>query len=839
MGIKGLYDQLGPGERVALSKLAADSFRHHGRPLRIAVDFAIWQFQSQAARGGTNPALRTLFYRLVRLMSTPVDPVFVFDGPDKPTFKRNKRAGRGDTATISQAKQLIRLLGFPIHDAPGEAEADCALLQQRGVVDAVLSEDVDTIMFGCTRSLRNWTAESRTAKTPTHVTQYDIDAMDIAGKGLDREGMVLVALMSGGDYLPDGILGCGVKVACEAAKAGYGRSLCKIKASDKQALADWRNSLIHELKTNESKFFRIKHSALAQKVPEDFPNIEVLRYYTHPVVSPLSTVQALKDRMAHHEQRPLRLHDLREFARTAFGWDYRVGGIKFIRVLGAALLTRQLLRGNEEHIERVAGSRAHFTTDGQRELRLRFIPENVVPVDLTEEVDEDIPQSRGSLALNSDDELDAPDEEISSSQPTTKIFDVSKPDLAWVLEDVVKKTAPVAYHDWQDAERVKALRKSPKKKKATAKGAAKTSVTSGAMDKFVRVTKHANPPVTASVKEKEKEKAKSQSRNDTELPPPGPPPRPSSKQLPPSLSGMAKTTDEADMRLPGTPSRNRNGGRSIIEAILLSSSPCGAKSPVGAIASPETTSTRTHTLASCSQDSTGTVPSQRRSSQISKGLKPQKTTKSSKIAVKKTATSSGGHPHNRQSSTVSSSTTVFKQTTLEMFAKQAHTPPPTQAVMSGSCANNKAESIPRGTRPTRRPECAGPRAPEQSTSLLLTESEDDDLPPISSFISRTPTHSSPLGKIVPTAKPLSPSKRCSVGPPPEHRDGSPSPQPRRKRLLVPRTSSVGFFKVIEVDEEQRDAIVATEEAKLRSRGLSSQKVLRQSDVSLIDLTQDD
>ncbi|KAI6781524.1 holliday junction resolvase YEN1 [Emericellopsis cladophorae] len=470
-----------------------------------AVDFAIWQFQSQAARGGTNPALRTLFYRLVRLMSTPVDPVFVFDGPDKPTFKRNKRAGRGDTATISQAKQLIRLLGFPIHDAPGEAEADCALLQQRGVVDAVLSEDVDTIMFGCTRSLRNWTAESRTAKTPTHVTQYDIDNMDIAGKGLDREGMVLVALMSGGDYLPDGILGCGVKVACEAAKAGYGRSLCKIKASDKQALADWRNSLIHELKTNESKFFRIKHSVLAQKVPEDFPNIE-----------------ALKDSMAHHEQRPLHLYDLREFARTAFGWDYRVGGVKFIRVLGAALLTRQLLRGNEEHIERIAGSRAHFTTDGRTELRLRFIPENVVPVDLSEEVDEDIPQSRGSLSLNSDDELGAPDEEMSSSQPAAKIFDVSKPDLAWVLEDVVKKTAPVAYHDWQDAERVKALRKSPKKK-ATAKGAAKPSVTSGAMDKFVRVTKHVNPPVTAPVKKK----AKDRSRSDIELPSSGPPPRPS------------------------------------------------------------------------------------------------------------------------------------------------------------------------------------------------------------------------------------------------------------------------------------------------------------------------
>ncbi len=56
-------------------------------------------------------------------------------------------------------KRLIRLFGFRAHDAPGEAEAEFALLPQRGVVDAVLSEDVDTLMFGCTRTLRSWSAE--------------------------------------------------------------------------------------------------------------------------------------------------------------------------------------------------------------------------------------------------------------------------------------------------------------------------------------------------------------------------------------------------------------------------------------------------------------------------------------------------------------------------------------------------------------------------------------------------------------------------------------------------------------------------------------------------------
>jgi hypothetical protein len=46
-----IYSELGPGKRVSLSKLASENFRETQRPLRIAVDFAIWQFQAQAARG--------------------------------------------------------------------------------------------------------------------------------------------------------------------------------------------------------------------------------------------------------------------------------------------------------------------------------------------------------------------------------------------------------------------------------------------------------------------------------------------------------------------------------------------------------------------------------------------------------------------------------------------------------------------------------------------------------------------------------------------------------------------------------------------------------------------
>ncbi|KAK3372876.1 hypothetical protein B0T24DRAFT_621617 [Lasiosphaeria ovina] len=508
MGIKGIYKEIGPGDRVSLCKLAVEKLEQTGRPLRLAIDISIWQFQMQAAKGGSNPAIRTLFYRLLRLMALAIQPIFVFDGPRKPAFKRNKRSvGRSGTSVGSaMAKQVIRLFGFAIHDAPGEAEAECALLQQQGVVDAVLSEDVDTIMFGCRRTLRNWTSEGpkgpKGSKTPTHVSVYDADEVTSGTSGLDREGMVLVALMSGGDYLPEGIPGCGVKVACEAARAGFGRDLCQIKRADTAALAAWKSKLLHELCTNESKFFRTKHKAL--EIPDEFPNMEILGYYTHPVVSRQDTVDRLKRDPPSTKE--VDVIGLRKFVGETFDWNYRNGAVKLIRVLAPSLLVQILLdkhklqepraddldqqkRDEAAIVKAVSIRRTHFSTDATPELRISFIPADIVGLNLGAEPEEEVEgYGRSGIALNSDDEFDDDAVEGPESGGTKKTFDPLQPDLAWIPESIVKIGVPLTVEDWEE-------------KRATAKAAAKTTRTrstrskktdipTGALDKFVKVTKN-------------------------------------------------------------------------------------------------------------------------------------------------------------------------------------------------------------------------------------------------------------------------------------------------------------------------------------------------------------
>jgi Holliday junction resolvase YEN1 len=366
----------------------------------------------------------------------------------------------------------LKQFGYPIHLAPGEAEAECALLQREGIVDAVLSEDVDTLMFGSGITIRNWSPE-KSGKTPTHVNVYDAVETKNGPSGLDRDGMILVALMSGGDYVPEGIPGCGPKTACEAAKAGFGRDLCEIPTSDKKAMSEWRARLQHELKTNESKLFRRKHGTL--KIPDDFPRLDILGYYTHPAISGQSGLDRLRQSI--NWDQDVDYSGLREFTHDAFDWVKLEGAKHFIRSLAPSLLIRQLrLRskqldrlptGNLQAIQEdesllvkgIHGKRTHPVTDNSTELRVSFTPIELVTIDLSrEEPDDDSdepPLTLQSVDVDLDDEvaLELEDDGPKKRGPTK--FDPYKPARIWVMESIVKVGVPLTVEDWEAGRQTK------------------------------------------------------------------------------------------------------------------------------------------------------------------------------------------------------------------------------------------------------------------------------------------------------------------------------------------------------------------------------------------------
>ncbi|CZS89875.1 related to DNA repair endonuclease rad2 [Rhynchosporium agropyri] len=516
MGIPGIYEEIGRGERVSLSKLAIEKLEETGRPFRLAIDISIWQFQIQAGQGGANPAIRTLYYRLVRLLGTSIQPLFVFDGAKRPQLKRNKRVGRGGaSASDVTTKQLLKLFGFPYHNAPGEAEAECALLQRHGIVDAVLSEDVDTLMFGSGTTLRDWSPEgSRGNKAPTHVSLFDAKKTKEGKSGLGREGMILVALLSGGDYAPDGLKGFGAKIACEAARAGFGKSLCSISKSDEEGLSIWRESLTQEIQTNENKFFKTKHKSLI--IPDDFPSKEILGYYTHPVVSSATKIDRLKEDITWDGG--VDVLGLREYVKEAFDWTNKGGASKFIRNLAPALLVHQLrLRANRrdsgypdeiltqmnemEYVREICGRREHFSMDGCPELRIVFAPLDIVGMNLEDEYDDSEDYGRDGLApVNGDDQIEAyvSEDDAPVRKRAIASYDPTKLDKIWIPETIAKLGIPLKVEDYEEAERKKRLPKIKAVRK-TRTAPAKGGMPRGALDKFVKVTKSVDENIVPKV----------------------------------------------------------------------------------------------------------------------------------------------------------------------------------------------------------------------------------------------------------------------------------------------------------------------------------------------------
>lgn len=100
--------------------------------------------------------------------------------------------------------ELLKVFRLPYLVAPSEAEAQCAILEQLGLVDGVVTEDSDTFLFGAKMVYKNIFKEKK------YVERYAAsDAKDELG--VDRMDFVSLAFLLGSDYCP-GIKGIGKKI---------------------------------------------------------------------------------------------------------------------------------------------------------------------------------------------------------------------------------------------------------------------------------------------------------------------------------------------------------------------------------------------------------------------------------------------------------------------------------------------------------------------------------------------------------------------------------------------------------------------------------------------------
>ncbi len=228
-------------------------------------------------RGRVTSHLSGILFRMAAFLDKGIRPVFVFDGipadlkqatieerrklrteagerwkealargDEEEAYKQARSSTRVDAEVIRTAQELLRLMGIPFIQAPGEGEAQAAHMAAKGDVRYVVSQDYDTLLFGAPILVRNLTVSGRrkirgrtVSINPERIILSDL----LIGIHLTREQLIDIGILVGTDF-NDGVAGIGAKTALKLVQRG------EAAAKLKEKMPEFDPGPIHELFLN-------------------------------------------------------------------------------------------------------------------------------------------------------------------------------------------------------------------------------------------------------------------------------------------------------------------------------------------------------------------------------------------------------------------------------------------------------------------------------------------------------------------------------------------------------------------------------------------------------------
>ncbi|MFX1237178.1 MAG: hypothetical protein ACFFAS_14900 [Promethearchaeota archaeon] len=212
------------------------------------------------SRNGTHPSpmidrtqrvishLYGLLYRVNFLYSIGILPIFCFDGRDsnlkriitkdllkdflhadklyREAIKNWDRTAAKNIALgkeymwpniLKESKMLLNSIGVPLIESPASAESQCSQLVSTGIANFANSQDYDSLLFGCPRTLRNLSKSYRRKQNGRWIyekVQPEVVNLkeNLRSWGINRFQLVDIAILVGNDYF-SGIRNIGAKTA--------------------------------------------------------------------------------------------------------------------------------------------------------------------------------------------------------------------------------------------------------------------------------------------------------------------------------------------------------------------------------------------------------------------------------------------------------------------------------------------------------------------------------------------------------------------------------------------------------------------------------------------------
>ena len=234
MGIKGLTQlikQHSPEsiETINLHKLSGK---------RVAIDASLFMYKMlinmrksnndyfTSKEGKIVSHINGIFYKTTNYLAVNITPIYVFDGKP-PENKQNVLKNRNDKVKnaksemenkelteeqknhlekktvrltkqhVDDIKQLLDLMGVSYVQANGEAEAYASEMCRQGMVDYVVTEDMDTLAFGCPRMIR--TCLDKSIRRSDVISVINLDSI-LENFNLSYEQFVDMCILCGCDY---------------------------------------------------------------------------------------------------------------------------------------------------------------------------------------------------------------------------------------------------------------------------------------------------------------------------------------------------------------------------------------------------------------------------------------------------------------------------------------------------------------------------------------------------------------------------------------------------------------------------------------------------------------
>ncbi|TFK70515.1 PIN domain-like protein, partial [Pluteus cervinus] len=338
--------------------------------IRVGVDASIWMNEVQAALGkvflhaqaGPKAELRVLFLRLAHLLQFAITPIFVFDGPMRPAVKRGKQVIDLPHWLTRGFQKCIDAFGYYHHTA----EAELAAMNQAGLIDIVVSTDVDMLVFGAKCVIR-----SLPTGGISDMVDLITDESIQASTSLTWGGLALIAILKGGDY-HKGLKECGIGISSALAKTGLGDSLLTaVRTYDDAALSNfltsWRNELRQELQYNRSGLLQRRHPVPAKHVTNTFLTPDILRLYCRPITSWTQNQEHIL--IAHASSwtvGTINLQALAHIAEQSFEWEqpkYLLD--RFRSHIFPGLCIRELMKANSTFFSQLTTYYSHgYIIDG-------------------------------------------------------------------------------------------------------------------------------------------------------------------------------------------------------------------------------------------------------------------------------------------------------------------------------------------------------------------------------------------------------------------------------------------------------------------------------------------